>query len=214
MLALAACIALLAGAAYDFGKKFGGYDQSEADGNVQRLGSENAQLKEDAARMSAELAQSQRQAQIDRASVEDLDTQVKSLTNENAGLKEDLAFFETLMPAGAKEGITINRFKVEHDAMPGDYRYKLLVLQTGARAKEFQGRVQFVVNLFQDNKPVVLVLPADETNAKPYQLGFRFYQRVEGTFRVAPEAVIKSVQVRVFETGNTIPKLVQAAGLS
>jgi hypothetical protein len=203
-------------AAYDFGKKFAGFDQSEADREVQRLTAANAKLEQEVAQLGGQLAHVERQMQIDRATDVDLIKQVKALTAENADLKEDLAFFQTLMPSGGKEGgVAVNRFMVQNDALPGEYRYRLLVTQTGQRSKDFQGRLQFVVNLQQDAKKSVLTLPAeDEKDARGFKLNFRFYQRVEGTFRVAPGVVVKGVQVRIMEGDSKEPKLTQAASLS
>ena len=47
-----------------------------------------------------------------------------------------------------------------------------------------------------------------------YNLIFKFYQRVEGTFMVAPGAVVKKVQVRVLENGNPAPVSTQTVTLS
>jgi hypothetical protein len=120
------------------------------------------------------------------------------------------------MPSGGKAGgVAVNRFLVQNDALPGEYRYRLLLTQTGQRTRDFQGTLQFVVNLQQDNKKVVLTLPAESDKAdKAFKLDFRFYQRVEGTFRVAAGAVVKSMQVRVFENGSNEPKLTQAVNAS
>lgn len=216
LMALALVILLLARATYDFGKKFAGFDQSEADREVQRLGESNAKLQQELAQVRGELAQSERLLQMERATYGDLVKQMKSLTEENIALKEDLAFFQTLMPSGGKEGgVAVNRFLVQNDALPGEYRYRLLVSQTGQRSKDFQGNLQFVVNLLQENKKSVITLPAeDDREGKAYKLDFRFYQRVEGTFRVPPGAVVKSMQVRVFETGGKEPKLTQTVNVS
>jgi hypothetical protein len=206
----------LSRAAYDFGKKFAGFDQSEADREVQRLGEANAKMQQELAGIRGELAQSERQLQMERATYADLVKQMKVLTEENAGLKEDLAFFQTLMPSGGKEGgVAVNRFLVQNDALPGEYRYRLLLTQSGQRSKDFLGSLQFVVNLQQDNKKIVMTLPADGDQAnKGFKLNFRFYQRVEGTFRVAPGAVVKNMQVRIFEDGSAEPKLTQAVNAS
>ncbi len=216
LIVLALVIMMFSRTAYDFGKKFAGFDQSEADSEVQRLTVANGKLEQEVARLSGNLAQMERQMQIQSATYDDLVKQVKALTDENAGLKEDLAFFQTLMPSGGKEGgVAVNRFLVQNDALPGEYRYRLLLTQTGQRSKDFQGRVQFVVNLQQDSKKTVLSLPAeDDKDARGFTLNFRFYQRVEGTFRVAPGTVVKSMQVRVFEGDGKEPKLTQAANLS
>jgi hypothetical protein len=216
LIALALVILFLSRAAYDFGKKFAGFDQSEADREVQRLGEANAKMQQELAGIRGELAQSERQLQMERATYADLVKQMKVLTEENAGLKEDLAFFQTLMPSGGKEGgVAVNRFLVQNDALPGEYRYRLLLTQSGQRSKDFLGSLQFVVNLQQDNKKIVMTLPADGDQAnKGFKLNFRFYQRVEGTFRVAPGAVVKNMQVRIFEDGSAEPKLTQAVNAS
>jgi len=216
VVALAIAILVLARATYDFGKKFAGFDQGEADREVQRLGESNAQLQQEATRMRAQLMQAERQLQIERATYTDLVKQVKALTDENATLKEDLAFFQTLMPsAGRDGGVAINRFMVQNDALPGEYRYRLFLTQTGQRKQDFQGSLQFVVNLQQDSKKLVMTLPAeDDKEGKAFKLNFRFYQRIEGTFRVDPGVAVKSMQVRVFENGSQEPKLIQTVNAS
>src|SRR5262249_52107870 len=130
--------------------------------------------------------------------------------------REDLAFFQSLMSADGKEGaLTVNRFRVQPESLPGEYRYRLLLVQTGQRVKEFQGKLQFVLNLQQGDRKFVLTLPADgEQDARDYQVSFKFFQRVEGTFKIAPEAVVKSLQVRVFENGSVAPKLSQTVSIS
>jgi hypothetical protein len=216
LIALAVVIMMFSRTAYDFGRKFAGFDQSEADQELQRLTESKAKLEQEVAQISGNLAQIERQMQIERATYADLVKQVKALTEENASLKEDLAFFQTLMPSGGKEGgVAVNRFMVQNDALPGEFRYRLLLTQTGQRSKDFQGRLQFVVNLQQDGKKTVMTLPAeDDKEARGFKLNFRFYQRVEGTFRVTPGTVIKGMQVRVLEGDSKEPRLTQQANLS
>ena len=216
LIVLATAILMVARATYDFGMQFAGFEQSEADREVQRLGASNVRLQQDIAQIRSQIAQGERQLQIERATYADLVKQMKGLTEENAGLKEDLAFFQTLMPSGGREGgVAINRFLVQNDTLPGEYRYRLLLTQTGQRNRDFQGNLQFVINLQQDNKKLVMTLPAEgDKEGKGFKLNFRFYQRVEGTFRVAPDAAVKSMQVRVFENGASEPKLIQSTNAS
>ena len=119
------------------------------------------------------------------------------------------------MASGGKEGVSINRFRVQPETLPGEYRYRLLLVQNGQRVKEFQGTLQFVLNLEQGDRKFVLTLPPeDDKNSKEYQISFKFFQRVEGTFKVAPGAVVKSLQIRVFENGSVAPKLSQSVSVS
>ncbi len=203
-------------ATYDFGMKFAGFRQSEADRALAALKETIENQKQELSELRSKVANAERQLQIERATYGDLAKQVKALGGENASLKEDLAFFQSLMPASGKDGaITVNRFRVQQEALPGEYRYRLLLVQTGQRVKEFQGSLQFILNLQQGERKVVLTLPADgDKNTKEYQLNFKFFQRVEGTFKISPDTAVKSMQVRVFENGGNTPKLTQIVNLS
>ncbi len=213
LIALALAILLLARETYDFGKKFAGFDQSEANQEVKRLADANAKMQQELVQLRGQFAQGERQLQMQQATYANLVKQMKVLADENAALKEDLAFFQTLMPSGGKEGgVAINRFLVQNDVQSGEFRYRLLLTQTGQRSRDFRGNFQFVVNLQQDGRKVAMSLPTeDDKDGKGFKLNFRFYQRIEGTFRVAPNAVVKSMQVRVFEEGSSEPSLTQTA---
>ncbi len=213
--ALGALVAGVGWATYDFGMEFAGFRQSEATLALARLNDQIRQRDAEIAEMRSKVAVAERQLQIDRATYGDLAKQVKTLADENAAVKEDLAFFQSLMPAGGREGVSINRFRVQKEAMPGEYRYRLMLVQAGQRVKEFQGNLEFVLNLEHNDRKFVLTLPPEsEKKAREYQLSFKFFQRVEGTFKIAPDAVVKSLQVRVFENGANTPKLTQSVNVS
>ncbi|HEU0289713.1 MAG TPA: DUF6776 family protein [Burkholderiales bacterium] len=201
---------------YDYGMELAGFRQSEAAQALARLNGEIRQRDARILELRSQVAAAERQMQIERATYGDLAKQVKSLAEENAVLREDLGFFQSLMAAGGKEGaLSINRFRVQPEALPGEYRYRLLLVQNGQRVKEFQGTLQFVLNLEQGDRKFVLTLPQEgEPNSKEYQVSFKFFQRVEGTFKVAPGAVVKSLQIRVFENGSIAPKLSQSVSVS
>jgi len=204
-------------ATYDFGMEFAGFRQGEAARAVARLNEDMKKRDEELAALRSKVAAAERQLQIERATYGDLSKQMKTLSEENAALKEDLAFFQSLMPAGPKDvtGVSINSVRVQPEAVPGEYRYRLLLVQTGQRAKEFQGNVQLVLNVEENQRKFVVMVPPDAgRNAKEYQVNFKFFQRVEGSFKVPSGAVVKSLQVRVFETGGSTPKLTQTVTVS
>lgn len=179
-----------------------------------RAGAQAVELGE----LRARAAQNERQLQIERAAAADLARQVKALTFDNAALKEDLAFFQSLMAAGKADdqpGLTINRFRLKPQAVAGEFRYQMLLVQSGPRLKEFDGRLEFVLDVLHEGRKLVLVLPAEgDTEAGDYRLSFKFFQRVEGTFKLAPGSVLKAMQVRVFENGVRAPRLTQSLNVS
>lgn len=219
-LILASCtlaLGALAWATYDFGLNLGGFHSKQAAEDHARMSAELQRLQEENAELRSQVAALERQMQIEASTKGDLAGQLSALSDENALLKEDLALFQTLMNSSggdAGHGVTINRFRVRRDGLPGEYRYQLLVVQSRTRSKEFQGRLQLVVDLLRDGEPHVLVLPGNQEKLDPYNLNFRFYQRVEGGFQVPAEAVVTRVQVRVLENGIDGPRSSQSVNLS
>ena len=195
----------------------GSLRQGEAEREVARVRSTLERQDVELAELRSRAAQGERQLQMEHAASADLAKQVKSLTFENAALKEDLAFFQSLMSGAAgREGtISVNRFRLSPEAVAGEYRYQMLLVQNGQRARDFQGRLQFILDVQHDGRKVVLVMPTEaERDGKDYQLNFKFYQRVEGTFKLMPGSVLKGMQVRVFENGARTPKLTQTLSTS
>lgn len=215
VVALVVVIAGVGWFTYEYGLELAGFRKSEA----ARL---RAELNDIVQRQQAELAElhartaaAERQLQIERATYGDVAKQVKALSQENAALKEDLAFFQSLTATGKEGAISVNRFRLLPETVPGEYRYQLLLVQSGERAKEFNGRLQFVLNLEQDGRKVVLMLPPEAAKAdREYKVSFKFFQRVDGSFKIAPGAVVKGMQVRVFEGNADSPKLTHNVNIS
>jgi len=72
-----------------------------------------------------------------------------------------------------------------------------------------------VVNGEQAGQKVVLQFPPpDSAEVASQRLSFKYYQRVERTFRLPEGMQIDSVQIRVFEKGMQEPKITQTVLLS
>jgi hypothetical protein len=191
--------------------------RAEADREIAQLQQQVQRQETELTELRSKVAGSDRLQQMDRAAAADLAKQAKSLTFENAKLKEDLAFFQSLMSSSGNRQATlaVNRFNLRPDAIAGEYRYQLLLVQTGQRVREFSGTVQFVLDVQNEGRKLTLVLPAQgQSEARDYRLNFKYFQRVEGTFKLTPGSVLKGMQVRVFENGATTPRLTQALNVS
>lgn len=214
LVAVLSCSFALASWIYDAGRRFAGFDRSQAEQELSQLHESVGRLTEETKGLRASVNASESKLQIERAAQTQLGRQVKALENENARLKEDLAFFENVMPSENRDNaLFINRFRVESGALPGEFRYRLLLLQGGRHDKPFQGKLQLRVNLQQDGKDATITLP-EERAAPAYKVSFKYFQRVEGTFRVAPGAQVKMVEVRIFEDGSTQARATQSFNLS
>jgi hypothetical protein len=195
---------------YDAGRRFAGFDRSEVTDElsvVQRsLEETRAELEQ--VRAVANAADSR--VSIERTAQQTLALQIRALELENARLKEELATFESMLSSDARnaQALTVHRFKVEPDLLPGEYRYRLLLLTPSTRReRDFHGRLELVVNLTEGGRSAIMSFPEPaDAGAAAFKLGFRYFQRVEGTFRVSPKAKVESVQVRVYEGGSIQPR--------
>lgn len=214
LVAVLSCSFALAAWMYDAGRRFAGFDSSEAAQELSQLRESVGRLTKEAAELRASVNASESKLQIERTAQTQLAKQVKAMEDENARLKEDLAFFENLIPGEQRDNtLLINRFRVDPGALPGEFRYRLLLLQGDRRDKPFQGNLQLLVTLQNGGKDAIISLPEDGA-AQAYKISFKYFQRVEGTFRVAPGALVKTVRVRIFETGSTQVRATQTFNLS
>ena len=107
---------------YDAGRRFAGFDRSELQNEFARLRESMSGLESEAARLRSIANASESRLKIEQTAQIQLAAQVKALEDENNRLKEDLAFFENLVPAERRgEKVSIHRFKVERDVLPGSF---------------------------------------------------------------------------------------------
>jgi hypothetical protein len=214
---LLACSAALAAWMYEAGRRFAGFDRSEVSQEIAQLQREIAVGREELERLRTLANAAESKIAIERTAQQNLAKQVRVLEGENARLREDLAVFESTLSSDPKKSapLSIQRFKVQPELMPGEYRYHLLVLASGSRRGEFQGRYELLVSLTQDGRNVMMAVPETGAPGAPgFGLGFKHFQRIEGTFRVNPAARVDSVQVRIYESGSAQARATQTAKLS
>jgi len=201
---------------YDAGRRFAGFDRTELELEVSKLKDSLSDVKSEAARLRSIATASESRLKIEQAAQQQLAGQVKALEDENNRLREDLAFFDTLIPAERRgDKVSILGFKVGRDVLPGEYRYRLLVLQGGKRDRPFAGSLQLIIEVQRDgrNDMILMPNPADAGSAA-FKLSFKYFHRVEGTFRVPAEVKVRAVQVRVMESGSGEARAVQNAVIS
>lgn len=191
---------------YDAGRRFAGFDRSETEQELDTLHARTAEFERELVRLRSLVNVSESKLQIELTTQQQLTRQVKALENENAQLKEDLSVFENLALAQGQEGsLSINRLRVEPESggIANLYRYHMLVaMQGGKKDFEFKGNLQLMLNLQQENKSVMMILPnPTDQNFQQYSVNFKHFRRLDGTFRIPPGARIKSLEVRLIQGG-------------
>jgi hypothetical protein len=201
--------------AYDNGLEFAGFHRGQAEQELSKLHDQVAQLQAENTQLSNQVAQYERKIQIEQASNQATTEQLKNLADENVHLQEDLVFFQNLTATSGKEGeLGVHRLTLEQDTMPGEYNLRMLLVQSGQRAKTFSGSYQLVATVLQNGQSSTHIFPQDESGNAQFKLSFRYYRRVEQSIQLPPDAQLENVQVRIFEQGATEPKVRQTVNLS
>jgi len=201
--------------AYGSGLELAGFHRGEAQNELTGLHEQVARLRIENTQLGSLAAQYERQIQIEQASNQETSRQLKMLSDENARLQEDLAFFQNLTATRGKEGeLGVHRLKLERDKMPGEYHLRMLLVQSGQRAKEFNGSYQLVATVLKDGQRTTHLFPQDVSGNAQFQLSFKYYQRVEQSIQLPQNAQLESIQVRIFEQGISEPRVRQSVDLS
>jgi hypothetical protein len=176
-----------------------GFNREEAKAQIAKLSEDNQKLLQVFEATKTQLNERDGQLKVEKAAQAELAKNVSQLQEENAGLKEDLGFLRNIMSSGSvPEGLSIANFKVEPDALPNEYRYRLLVTQGGQRKQDFKGKVQVIVRVQQGTQLSALSFPPDaELRAAGNEVEFRYYQKIDGRFRIPEGAQLKNAQVRL-----------------
>jgi septal ring factor EnvC (AmiA/AmiB activator) len=215
MLPFVLAAAALAWWAYDNGLELAGFHRDQAEQQLSKLHEQVAKLANENAQFSDKLAQYEREIQIEQASNQATTEQLKNLADENIHLQEDLVFFQNLTATSGKEGeLGVHRLTLERDKMPGEYHLRMLLVQSGQRAKTFSGSYQLIATVKENGQSTTQVFPPDEAGNAQFKLSFRYYRRVEQNIQLPPDAQLENVQVRIFEQGVTEPKVRQNVSLS
>ena len=194
---------------FDFGQIFGGFNRKETELQLVTLEAETKKLRVEAVELRAKNSTLDSELAMSRGAQETQQKQWLELSGENAQLKEELAFLQKLVSDSSKQvGLQLQRLAVERDT-DEMWHYNLLVVRGGSPKDELDGSVVLQATLAPapgapaGTQGKVLTLPEDQPESKSaLTLKFKYYQRVEGRFRVPPGMRVVSVTARAYENGQ------------
>ena len=185
--------------AFEFGKDIAGLEKGSKEEMV-RLRAElvDAQAALTAAKIERDQAQSiantaDALVTSEKAARESLVVQTRQLEQDNRTLRDDLGFFEKLIPAVSGEGMAIRRLQAELQN-GGKLKWQVLVMQSGKKPAEFNGRLEVSFSGVLNGKPWTATLPGEAPAIKVGQYG-----RMEGEFELPAQVVVKGISAKVMD---------------
>jgi len=215
LLALGLAIAGMWWWGFDFGQLLGGFNRSAVAAKQAKLEEDLAVTKEENARLRSKAAELESDLNVTRGAQATLSRQALDLQNENTQMKEELAFLRTLFSDSGKPGtVSIQRLAAERE-QDDVYHFSMLVVRGGQPSDDFEGQLALLANVVVGGHTSTLTLPDDQPEtAAALNLRFKYYQRIDGTFRVPPGGQVRSLQARVLEPGQTAPKATRNLNLT
>jgi hypothetical protein len=205
---------------FDFGQIFGGFNRREVEAKLAAIETEAVQLRAEVAELRVKSTALDSELGIAKGAEATLGKQVRELQSENSQLKEELVFLQKLVADSNKQvGLQIQRLSVER-LRDDQFRYSLLVVRGGNPTAAFEGHLTLAATVIPPAtagatpRPTVTALPDDQPDtAAPLKLNFKYYQRVEGSFRVPPGSQLRSLTARAFEDGQASPRATRSLNL-
>jgi hypothetical protein len=181
--------------AFEFGKEIAGLDR-QSRRELADLRMEVAALRASQERALSTANTADSLVKAEKAAQERLARQVRQLETENQALQADLGFFEGLLPVSG-QGLQLRGLQADL-RVPGQLHYQLLLMQAGRPVADFEGRFDLLLLGVAEGRPWSLTLRG------PKPLQFRQYARLEGSFDVPPDVVVKTVQARVYDQQGSL----------
>ena len=157
----------------------------------------------------------EKSAEIDRLAAEAVRKALLGYRNELAELKISVDFYRGLMAPGELEkGLGLHGFHVSFNKRTNSYQYKALVTQAGGKNQLLKGKLA-----------ISLIVESSDATAKqsiqtfalsdlpgfdgelPAKLRFRFFQTIEGSFKLPNNLTPVSMVIALESTGKAAQKI-------
>lgn len=186
-----------------------------AKGNAAVLRDQLVKLEQENKTLRTQAIHVERQQQVNTVAQGDLAKDLTTLQEENVRLKEDVTFYKSILEESSGVAVVkLHSFKVSHGDRPGEYQYRVLLIQSGKHDKNVQGNLQLTVMGSQNGKPVTQVVMGDKNSQHNGKVNFKYYQPLEGSFTVPEWMTAQDLQAKFFQGGSTEPKLTQTVLLT
>ena len=200
---------VFAGALYDAGRRFAGFDRAASESRLDEAIAKVAVLESQLARAQEALRAGEGRLAVEASSVARLAQQLKAVQDENLALKEELSLFEGLVSTANTTGgppVRVVRGVVERVAA-GRYRYRLVLVHQASQrnSKDFVGSFRVELRVRANGGDVMMTVPAaGAADQAAYRLSFRQIHRVEGEFVIPGGAELVGSDLFITQGGGTV----------
>ncbi|MFW2438233.1 MAG: DUF6776 family protein [Arenicellales bacterium] len=142
---------------------------------------ENEELKQN---LEFEKAKNSRDQQIKRQAYDEVAQTLASSSREIASLRENIRFYESIIEGDEKkQGIQIKTVSLQSDGTVGNYRYRVIIVNSDYGKQETKGELLIEVEGLMEGALKTIKVPTGSAG-KDAQLLFKYFQRVDGLLTI------------------------------
>jgi len=131
---------------FDYGRSRAGFDSQAASRKQDQLQSNIYTLQESNSLLSQQLANLEREKQVDQQAYAKIKSSLESMQNEISELKEEVAFYRGIAtPQDAVQGLRIQNLQLSGNGSERGYSYKLVLVQMTKEKSATSGTVKLTV---------------------------------------------------------------------
>lgn len=203
------CFAAFLILAYGFGRQAGMEEEQGYVQLVERLEIQKNALEIAVSKQRRRAVKAETTANIDRLAAEEVRQSLLTYRREVSDLQADVEFYRRLMaPEEVNKGLDLYSFKLSFDRVSKLYRYSALVTNSTSQNPVVKGTLglqlrgtELLASAESEGAAVAKLLDIEDSpefNGRlPAQLRFRFFQKVEGAFKLPEGLTPDSILVTI-----------------
>ena len=127
---------------------------------------------------------------------EEVRREIKALQDQVAELEEAVLFYKNVMaPGGTEGGLQIEKMTVQQDNDTGEYRYRVVLVQSGDNRNYLSGDISLHLHGEKNGEAFALNGSSWLEDGSETRFRFRYFQELNGRFKVPEGVEMQAVDV-------------------
>ncbi|MDH5517363.1 MAG: hypothetical protein OEY36_06050 [Gammaproteobacteria bacterium] len=193
---------------YERGRIAGGYDSIEAAGRVDELEQTLAELQSEMANMQSKNTSLERNNHIEKDANRQVKETIVKLQDDILQLNEEVAFYRSIVsPEKSQRRLFMQDLQFVRKSAD-EFDYKIVVTQRGNNNRVVRGIMQVTFDGMKEGKPFSIDMEKlVASNVDKFKLGFKYFQRFQGTVKIPEGFVPSTLRVQVVPNSTRLARL-------
>lgn len=190
---------------FDYGRDRAGYDSRLAERETELLRARVTDLQRQNEELSAQNSILKQASEIDRQAYTQVDSTLRELQNEVLELRQEVDFYRGIVSPSEVQGLRVQGFTMMANGQPDQYRYNLILSQFVKDQRFVKGVARLSVIGLQDGEQKTLSFrDVTQPEKSGIQFRFKYFQEFEGDIHLPAGFEPLQVEVQAVPDGRRL----------